>query len=694
MAPTGAAQADASAQASLGAAGAASADLDSASPSEKPPRLVLPSLQGPVGLFRVSSAEVGPVGQFRLGLRGEYSNSSSFIIMGDRNTRLGGGLAFGIAPVRILEVFGVVNAASNKNQRVCTDVGGTSRCVSEPDRVDPELIRSFGDLTIGAKVAAPLSGVLSAGGEVGLRFLSATNGQLFKGDATSVWFNGLGSADLRKGPNVPLRFHVNLGYLVDNSGNLQDYSKVSRVSKAVSMYAYGIGRSRIRTALGVDAPFDNIGPGVSLQPFAEYHFDLVTGDPDPAFDDFTAPRCRQRTPNTCNDNADQHWATVGLRAQVPGGLAVDLGVDVGLRSVGFPYGTAVAPFNLVMGMAYPFDFGPPPAPRIVTKTVTVEKVLEREPPPRDGYVAGKITNAKGGAPIAGAIVGVVGQRSARVASDADGTFMTKGLPAGEVQLEVSAANFEPQFVKANVVVGHSVEIGAALNPKDQKSKLMGRVTDEAGQGLVGATVKISGTADAQAQTDGSGSFALDLPPGSYAARIETAKFAPKSETFDLAAGVDRTLDISFKGATPVPAGKGVKTPKLASAGAPSGAGGAQVRGKRVFASRPVAFRVNGTTPTAALLGGSQAALDEVVELMTSKPQLKLRIEAHWDPSAGPSVDEVTKKQADTIAAYLTKKGIAADRIEALGVGAKKPVVPNIGLAARAKNRRVELHVAN
>jgi outer membrane protein OmpA-like peptidoglycan-associated protein len=460
------------------------------------------------------------------------------------------------------------------------------------------------------------------------------------------------------------------------------------------MYAYGIGRSRLRTALGVDAPFDNLGPGVSLQPFAEYHFEMVTGDPDPTFEDFTEPRCLQRTPNTCNDNADQHWATVGLRAQVPGGLAIDLGVDVGLRSVGFPYGTAVAPFNLVTGLSFPFDFGATAPPRIVTKTVTVEKVVEREPPPRDGYVAGKVTNSKGGVPIAGAIVGVVGQRSARVASDADGTFMTKGLPAGEVQLEISAANFEPQLVKANVVVGHSVEIAAALNPKDQKSKLMGRVIDDAGKGVEGAVVKISGTADAQAQTDGSGSFALDLPAGSYAARIETAKFAPKSETFDLAAGVDRTLEISFKGATPVPAGKGGKAPKVLAVAPPAGGGGAMVRGKRVLVSRPVAFRVNGTVPSAALFGGSQTALDEVAELLTSKPQLKIRVEAHWDPSAGPTVEEVTKKQAEAVAAYLTKKGIAADRVEAVGMGAKKPVVPNIGLAARAKNRRVELHVAN
>ena len=43
--------------------------------------------------------------------------------------------------------------------------------------------------------------------------------------------------------------------------------------------------------------------------------------------------------------------------------------------------------------------------------------------------------------------------------------------------------------------------------------------------------------------------------------------------------------------------------------------------------------------------------------------------------------------------YLVKKGVAASRIEAAGHGAESPLVPNIGPVNMAKNRRVELRVA-
>jgi outer membrane protein OmpA-like peptidoglycan-associated protein len=41
--------------------------------------------------------------------------------------------------------------------------------------------------------------------------------------------------------------------------------------------------------------------------------------------------------------------------------------------------------------------------------------------------------------------------------------------------------------------------------------------------------------------------------------------------------------------------------------------------------------------------------------------------------------------------YLVKKGVPEGRVEAVGMGADKPLVPNIGPANKAKNRRVELH---
>jgi len=73
---------------------------------------------------------------------------------------------------------------------------------------------------------------------------------------------------------------------------------------------------------------------------------------------------------------------------------------------------------------------------------------------------------------------------------------------------------------------------------------------------------------------------------------------------------------------------------------------------------------------------------------------KVRIEAHWDSSLPKDkAQELTTDQARTVASYLARQGVGEDRIEAVGMGAQRPLVPNIG-AAKLRNRRVEFRVVN
>ena len=59
--------------------------------------------------------------------------------------------------------------------------------------------------------------------------------------------------------------------------------------------------------------------------------------------------------NPCKYNRDQHWVTLGLRATVYKGFTLDAGVDLAIRSVGFPYGTPLPPYNMIFGMAFPMS---------------------------------------------------------------------------------------------------------------------------------------------------------------------------------------------------------------------------------------------------------------------------------------------------------------------------------------------------
>jgi outer membrane protein OmpA-like peptidoglycan-associated protein len=642
--------------------------------SGQPGSDALATTTGPVGLLRLSSAEVGAPGQLRFGFAGEFFSASNFIIDRDQDLRLLGSLAVGFTPLRFLEVFGSISGSSNRNRRLACATGpGGLVCGPEPGRNDPEVIKSYGDMTLGSKFAYPLSGGVSAGGELGLHFLSSIGGISFLPKATSVWLSGLGSWDMRA-LGAPLRAHLNLGLYFDNSGNVQDYTRVSRPSQAVSQFAYGIGKDRVRAGLGFEWLID-VNPSFGLRPFAEYHLEVITADADPVFNDYRPPLCRGSGMSTsgppCRDNRDQQWATLGLRGQMRSGFTVGAGADVALHSLGFPFGSPLPPWNLILMLAYPIDLS---TPKLVTRTVTVERRVPIEKKAPEGTVLGKVVTANGGAPIEGALVSVPGRTKSRVATDPDGTFRTAGLPPGAAELEVAAANFEPGKVRAVVVAGQEAAVTVVLTPRVQKAKVSGRVTDGSGKPVRAATVRFAGPQNAEVKTDETGTFTASLSGGEYVVRVEADRFIARETKVSLADGKELDLSTAIHQrpiVTRVVIGK-----------------------NRLSIRQPVSFK--GTDPAAVEISPAAASLlDEVADTLSTHPELKhLRIEAHWDASlARDKAQELTDQQAKAVATYLAKQGVGEGRLEAVGMGAQRPLVPNIG-TAKLRNRRVEFRIVN
>lgn len=104
----------------------------------------------------------------------------------------------------------------------------------------------------------------------------------------------------------------------------------------------------------------------------------------------------------------------------------------------------------------------------------------------------------------------------------------------------------------------------------------------------------------------------------------------------------------------------------------------------------------------AFLPGTTKQLDSVARAMSELPDLRLQIDVHTDDGIVtrglyPDNLELSQAQAEAVAAYLVKKGIAANRLVAKGYGETRPAVSPSGLtgkklaAVRARNRRVELH---
>ncbi len=87
---------------------------------------------------------------------------------------------------------------------------------------------------------------------------------------------------------------------------------------------------------------------------------------------------------------------------------------------------------------------------------------------------------------------------------------------------------------------------------------------------------------------------------------------------------------------------------------------------------------------------SFTVLDEAVKVLTDYPKVRIEISGHTDTDGKRDHNvELSKKRAESVKEYFTKKGIAADRIETRGAGPDEPIADNKTKAGKQKNRRTE-----
>ncbi len=89
---------------------------------------------------------------------------------------------------------------------------------------------------------------------------------------------------------------------------------------------------------------------------------------------------------------------------------------------------------------------------------------------------------------------------------------------------------------------------------------------------------------------------------------------------------------------------------------------------------------------------SLITLDEIVTILNADPALFARIEGHTDNTGRePANDLLAEKRAKKCLDNLVSSGISVERLNYIGFGAQKPVVPNDTRERRQLNRRVEVH---
>jgi outer membrane protein OmpA-like peptidoglycan-associated protein len=114
------------------------------------------------------------------------------------------------------------------------------------------------------------------------------------------------------------------------------------------------------------------------------------------------------------------------------------------------------------------------------------------------------------------------------------------------------------------------------------------------------------------------------------------------------------------------------------------------RGMVITLSGSVLFASNEST----LLPAAMVKLNEVADaLIKGNPDSNITVEGHTDSQGQRQYNmDLGQKRADAVRAQLVSRGVAQDRIKAVGVGPDRPVADNKTAEGRANNRRVEIIV--
>jgi outer membrane protein OmpA-like peptidoglycan-associated protein len=101
------------------------------------------------------------------------------------------------------------------------------------------------------------------------------------------------------------------------------------------------------------------------------------------------------------------------------------------------------------------------------------------------------------------------------------------------------------------------------------------------------------------------------------------------------------------------------------------------------------------TGRAELKPGAARPIEQIASFLNQHPERSVQVEGFTDSQGGNEYNlELSQKRADAVAMAIIQRGVAAERVRAMGYGEEFPKASNTSAGSRQLNRRVEIVVSN